>query len=68
MSAGVMSIVTVGALGTVGVPGMFSVSCFNGECCARTREALAGPFPEGVRFFSFYSRSDGIVEFPDPCA
>lgn len=65
------SIVTVAALGTVGVPGMFSLSCFHGECCVRTREALAAPFPEQVRFLSFYSRSDEVVRWEaclDPAA
>ena len=65
------SILGVGVLGTVGLPGMFSLSCFNGDCCARTRRAVAGPFPEAVRFLSFYSRSDEVVRWPaclDPAA
>ena len=39
------SILTVGALGTLGVPGMFSVRCLRGDCCARSREAMTAPFP-----------------------
>ncbi len=65
------SIVSVAALGTVGVPGMFRLSCFQGDCCARSRDALAGPFPEQVRFLSFYSRSDEVVRWEaclDPAA
>jgi triacylglycerol lipase len=65
------SIATVGALGTLGVPGMFSLSCFRGDCCARTREALVGPFPDDVRFLSVYSRSDEVVRWEaclDPAA
>ncbi len=65
------SIVTVGALGTLGVPGMFGFGCLRGECCARTRDAIAGPFPADVRFLSFYSRSDEIVRWEsclDPAA
>jgi triacylglycerol lipase len=65
------SIVTVAALGTVGVPRMFSLSCFRGDCCARTRAALEAPFPEQVRFLSFYSRSDEVVRWEaclDPAA
>jgi len=57
------SILGVGVLGTVGLPGMFSLSCLNGDCCARTRRAVAGPFPDAVRFQSFYSRSDEIVRW-----
>ncbi|MGI9184445.1 MAG: esterase/lipase family protein [Solirubrobacteraceae bacterium] len=57
------SIVTVGTLGTLGVPGMFAWSCLRGECCARTRAAVAAPFPDGPRFLSFYSRSDEVVRW-----
>jgi triacylglycerol lipase len=57
------SIVTVGTLGTLGVPGMFALSCLRGDCCALTREAVAAPFPDGPRFFSLYSRSDEVVQW-----
>jgi triacylglycerol lipase len=57
------SIVTVGALGTLGVPHMFGLSCVRGECCRRTREAVAAPFPDEVRFLSFYSRTDEVVRW-----
>jgi pimeloyl-ACP methyl ester carboxylesterase len=65
------SIAAVGALGTVGVPGMFGVSCLVGECCRRTRMAMTAPFPGDVRFVSVYSRSDEIVRWEsclDPAA
>jgi pimeloyl-ACP methyl ester carboxylesterase len=65
------SLITVGALGTVGVPNMFGVSCLRGDCCERSRAAAAAPFPDDVRFLSFYSRSDEIVRWPaclDPAA
>jgi len=57
------SIVTVGMLGTLGVPGMFGLSCVHGDCCARTRAAIVAPFPGGVQFLSFYSRSDEVVRW-----
>jgi pimeloyl-ACP methyl ester carboxylesterase len=57
------SIVAVGTLGTIGVPGMFSVSCLRGKCCARTVEAITAPFPEGIRFLSVYSCSDEVVRW-----
>lgn len=57
------SLVTVGLLGTVGVPGMFGLSCLRGDCCARTREAVSAPFPREVDFYSFFSRSDEIVRW-----
>jgi pimeloyl-ACP methyl ester carboxylesterase len=65
------SIVAIGALGTIGVPGMFGVSCLRGECCARTIEAVTAPFPDGIRFVSVYSRSDEVVRWEaclDPAA
>jgi triacylglycerol lipase len=65
------SILTVGTLGTFGMPGMFSIRCLRGECCARTREAMTGPFPDDVGFVSIYSRSDEIVRWEaclDPAA
>jgi triacylglycerol lipase len=57
------SVLGVGLLGTIGVPGLFSWSCFAGDCCARSSQALFDPFPEGVRFLSIYSRSDEIVRW-----
>jgi pimeloyl-ACP methyl ester carboxylesterase len=57
------SIITVGALGTIGVPGMFSMSCLRGRCCARSIEAITAPFPEHIRFLSVYSRSDEVVRW-----
>lgn len=53
----------VGALGSGRVPGLLSVSCLRGDCCARFRTALEGPFPEAVRWTALYSRSDGIVDW-----
>jgi triacylglycerol lipase len=65
------SILTVGTLGTLGVPGMFSVRCLRGDCCARSREAMTAPFPDDVGFVSIYSRSDEVVRWEaclDPAA
>lgn len=66
-----MSIGAVGLLGTLGVPGCFSITCWTGSCCARARDELRAPFPEGRRFLCFYSRSDEIVKWEaclDPAA
>jgi triacylglycerol lipase len=57
------SIGAIALLGTLGVPGMFSISCVRGACCARTRAAVVGPFPEDVEFVSFYSRKDEVVRW-----
>ena len=65
------TILTVGTLGTLGVPGLFSFECISGDCCARTRAAAVGPFPGEVAFVSLYSRSDEIVNWEsclDPAA
>jgi pimeloyl-ACP methyl ester carboxylesterase len=61
----------VGALGTLGVPGLFSRACWDGECCQEFRESFQEPFPQGVRYVAVYSRSDGIVDWRaclDPAA
>ena len=52
----------VAALGTASAPGLFSVRCLRGDCCAGFRAALNGPFPAEVGCVSLYSRSDGIVD------
>jgi triacylglycerol lipase len=53
----------VGALGSLGAPGLFSTECLHGECCAEVRRAGKRPFPSGVGFVSIYSRSDAIVDW-----
>jgi triacylglycerol lipase len=66
-----LQLIAVGALGTLGAPGMFRRSCLSGECCAEFWEQLAGPLPAGVGLVSVYSKSDGIVDWRaclDPCA
>jgi triacylglycerol lipase len=65
------SLAAVGLLGTLGVPGMFSLSCIRGDCCARSRAAVIAPLPDAVRSLSLYSRSDEIVNWRsclDPAA
>jgi pimeloyl-ACP methyl ester carboxylesterase len=53
----------VGALGTVGVRGLFRHSCLWGDCCTDFWADAQAPFPKGVRFVSVYSRSDGVVRW-----
>jgi len=60
----------VATLGSLGVPGLFTLGCNNG-CCADALVEAQAPFPAGVRFTSIYSRSDGIVAWRaclDPAA
>ena len=61
----------VGALGSLGAPGLFSRDCLEGDCCAEVRRAATRPFPSKVGFVSIYSRSDAIVDWRsclDPAA
>jgi triacylglycerol lipase len=66
-----LPVVAVGALGTLGAPGLFRHSCRSGRCCERFWEDLDADFPPGVGYESIYSRSDGIVDWHaclDPAA
>lgn len=66
-----VSIGAVGLLGTLRVPGCFSITCTVGSCCAQARTDLRTPFPSTCRYLSFYSRSDEIVKWEaclDPAA
>jgi hypothetical protein len=53
----------VARLGDLGLPGLFSTSCHEGECCASFREHLLAPIPAGVRALAVHSRSDAIVDW-----
>jgi triacylglycerol lipase len=66
-----LSIGAVGLLGTLRVPGCFSITCRTGHCCARARADLVAPFPSSVRWVSLYSKSDEVVKWEaclDPAA
>jgi len=54
---------TVAALGRLGVPGLFSRGCLDGECCRGFWDAAQAPVRRGVGFVSIFSRSDGIVRW-----
>ena len=58
-----VQVTALGALGTLGVPGLFGRGCGSGDCCAETRAQATARFPQGVGFVSVYSRSDGIVDW-----
>lgn len=60
----------VALLGSLGVPGLFTLGCRSG-CCADAHRALDEPVPPTVRFTSVYSRTDGVVDWRmcrDPAA
>jgi len=50
-------------LGDLGVPGVFSSSCKDGECCATYREDLTARLPPGLGAIAVHSRSDGVVDW-----
>ncbi len=62
---------SVARLGDMGMPGMFTSECGDGECCAAFRDDLRAPLSQDVRAVAIYSRSDGVVSWRaclDPCA
>ncbi len=66
-----LQVTMVGALGSLGAPGLFKHSCIAGECCERFWEDLKAPFPPEVGYLSIYSKRDGIVDWRsclDPAA
>jgi triacylglycerol lipase len=56
-------VLAVGALGTIGVPGLFKHSCLWGDCCTKFWEDLQGPLRSDVGFLSVYSKTDGVVNW-----
>jgi triacylglycerol lipase len=66
-----LQVVAVGALGTLGAPGLLKHSCRKGRCCEHFWDDLHGDFPASVGYVSIYSRSDGVVDWHaclDPAA
>jgi triacylglycerol lipase len=61
----------LGALGSLGAPGLLRGDCITGRCCEEVRRAATRPFPDGVGLVSVYSRRDGLVDWSaclDPAA
>ncbi|HZG50424.1 MAG TPA: hypothetical protein VEY90_12955 [Thermoleophilaceae bacterium] len=61
----------ISRLGSLGVPGLFTRGCMDGDCCASFWEDLAAPLAPDVGFVSVYSKSDGVVDWRsclDPAA
>lgn len=49
--------------GDLGLPGLFSKSCLEGDCCALARGQIEAPLAAHIRALSVYSRSDGVVDW-----
>lgn len=54
---------TLATLGKLGLPGLFSRACLEGECCETFWKATRSPLKRGVGYVAIYSRSDGIVNW-----
>jgi pimeloyl-ACP methyl ester carboxylesterase len=50
-------------LGDLGLPGLFSSECADGECCEAFWEDLAAPLPGSIEAVAVYSKSDAIVDW-----
>jgi pimeloyl-ACP methyl ester carboxylesterase len=50
-------------LGDLGVPGVFSSSCRDGDCCEDFRSELAAPLAGHIEAVAVHSRSDAIVDW-----
>lgn len=50
-------------LGDLGIPGLFSSNCHEGECCESFRAHLAAPLAAHIEAAAVYSRSDAIVDW-----
>jgi len=72
VSPGVLRTVrSVARLGDLGVPGVFSSQCREGDCCADYHALLRAPLSDDVVALMIYSRSDAIVHWQaclDPSA
>ena len=64
VSPGVMRTVrSMARLGDLGIPGVFSSECREGECCTDYYALLRAPLTEGMVALMIYSRSDAIVDW-----
>jgi pimeloyl-ACP methyl ester carboxylesterase len=50
-------------LGDLGVPGVFSSECRDGDCCSDYYALLRAPLTDGMAALMIYSRSDAIVDW-----
>jgi pimeloyl-ACP methyl ester carboxylesterase len=54
---------SVAMLSELGMPGLFSTACADGDCCDAFRGDLLAKLPPGTRATAIYSRNDGIVDW-----
>jgi pimeloyl-ACP methyl ester carboxylesterase len=53
----------VGALGTLGLGGLFSRACLAGRCCSDFWNDLRKPLRDDIGYLTVYSKSDGVVNW-----
>ncbi len=58
-----LQIEALATLGQLGVPGLFSRACMEGNCCLSFWDDLQADMPRGVGHVAVYSRTDGIVSW-----
>lgn len=58
-----VQIEAIATLGRLGVPGLFSPGCVEGDCCASFWEAVEQRLDDQIGYVAVYSRSDGIVRW-----
>ena len=58
-----LQIEALATLGRLGVPGLFSRACMEGDCCVSFWDDLQAEMPRGVGHVAVYSRTDGIVSW-----
>ena len=66
-----VQVYALGALGALGMRGLFRHSCLWGDCCTGFWEEMRRPTPDDIGYLSIYSRSDGVVDWRaclDPAA
>jgi triacylglycerol lipase len=64
VSAGVLRTVrSLARLGDLGVPGVFSSDCRDGDCCTDFNARLTAPLDPDLPALAVYSRTDGIVDW-----
>jgi pimeloyl-ACP methyl ester carboxylesterase len=56
-------LLVLGALGTLGAPGLIRRACLEGDCCSEFWEQYAARLPKGVGCVCVYSKTDGIVDW-----
>jgi triacylglycerol lipase len=54
---------SVARLGDLGMPGVFSSDCMDGDCCADFNAGLRGPLDPDTPTLAVHSQSDGIVDW-----